>query len=93
MENQVEKAFDFLCKRNPFDIEQVNYVCLLMNYQKAMGDQAIVDLAGFYMFALEHYEGDSVDHQIKSTFAHDFNDYKDKFMSPRSEGYGEYFDL
>ncbi len=87
---KAEQAFEFLCKRNQLDVEQITWVLLLMEFQEHKGDDAIVALAGFYLYAIENK---IPHHKIVGTFAHDLSGRKDQWCEPRSSDYGQFFDL
>jgi hypothetical protein len=87
-ETTTEKAFDFLCKRNPLDVNQITYVLLLMEFQDYKGDEAIEALAGFYLYAIENK---LPRHEIAGTFAHDLSGRKDEWCEPRSSDYRQFW--
>lgn len=95
MKEHAKFAFDFLCKRNPFHIidemTQIQYVCHLLDFQKIFGDEGIIALAGFYLYAIKEKLGDEATKAIKTTFVHDLKGMHEKGMLPRSSAYGEVF--
>lgn len=92
MNTSVEHAFDYLAKRNPFDnISQSEYIFQLMEYQDKKGDDAIIALAGFYLFVITELTIEKRTHAILSTFSHDLNGRNDKYMLPRSSSYKDVF--
>jgi hypothetical protein len=81
-----DKAFDFLAKRNPFEISQGEWINLLLKYSEVQGVKAVIDLAGFYDWCVAN-EKDG----ILVTFAHDFNEMGKEWFLPRTNGYAEFF--
>lgn len=92
MEKQTQAAFDFLCSRNPLDIEQSTYVFLLMDFIAIQGEAALQGLAGFYIWTIENIEGEDQEGLIASTFAHDLGGMREKFMLPRSDDYKQFWE-
>jgi len=92
MNTPLEHALNFLAKRNPFDnLRQSQYVALLMEYQEKKGDDAIIALAGFYVFAVTKLPPEKRREAILTTFSHDLNGRDDKWMLPRSTNYKDVF--
>lgn len=89
---QTEIAMSFLCKRNPLDIPQSDYVFLLMDFQEKHGDHALEALAGFYIYSIEHIGGQKGSQAIDTTFAHDLGSLNQKHVLPRSSGYKQFWD-
>lgn len=91
MNNSVNAAFSFLCKRMPsdWDCPHWKYVSMLMEFQDKKGDEAIEGLAGFYLFAIRNIKGDDGSKAIHTTFAHDLNERNDAHSLPRSDSYAE----
>lgn len=94
--NTVEAALDFLCSRNIFSdsLTQMDWVCLLMDFQQKKGDDALKALAGFYLWVIKNTGVDcriqteeEQTRALKSTFAHDLNGRNDEGMLPRSDNY------
>ncbi len=92
METSLEKAFTFLCKRNLLDIDQSEYVSMLMEFQDEKGDYAIEALAGFYIWTINNVSGEKQDQALLETFTHDLIGRNDKFCLPRSNAYKEFWD-
>lgn len=90
-----ETAMHFLCRRNPFeDIEQIQWVYLLMDTQDKLGDEAIIGLAGFYLWAIGvTNEGKPADSTaaIMECFSHDIGERNTKCMLPRSDSYQKFW--
>lgn len=82
-------AFEFLCKRNPLDLSQSEYVFMLMEFQEIHGDLAIQALAGAYIYAIDKLEADKSSEFILQVFSHDLGDRKEPCMLPRSSEYTE----
>lgn len=90
MKNTTQKAFDFLAKRNPFDLPQAEYIFQLMEFQNQKGDDAIEALAGLYLYAIDN-KGKESSRMIETTFAHDLSGRNDKWCEPRSTHYREFW--
>jgi len=90
MKKPVSIALEFLAQRNPFDVSQAEWVIMLMDFTDIHGEDALIALAGFYIYAIKEM-GEKSTHAIKSTFMHDVMGRKDRFMCPRSSAYGEIF--
>lgn len=83
-----EMAITFLSKRNPFDdVSPTEYSFLLMEFQENKGDEAIEGLAGFYIYAINHFRGEKQHTAIKTTFAHDLNGRNEKSCEPKTSSY------
>lgn len=87
-----KRAIRFLSERNvlaDMGVSQSTYVLMLMDYIANKGEDALQALAGFYVWSIDHHEDDEDKRSrlIRSTFAHDLGEQKDKWMSPRSASY------
>lgn len=83
-----EHAITFICKRNPLDeIDQHDFVFMLMEFQDIHGDEAVQGLAGFYCYAIDKIGGRKGSEAIQETFRHDLYGRKEKGMLPRSADY------
>lgn len=88
-QTSAELAMNFLCKRNPLDIEHSNYVFLLMDFMIKKGEDAIEGLAGAYLFAIRKYKGNKQNDVILEVFNHDLGERNIPTSLPRSDGYKE----
>lgn len=78
----------YLSKNNPFDdIEHQDYIMLLIDMARFKGEDSLEALAGFHIWAQTNICEDRRKHAIKSTFAHDLNERKNKTTLPRSSEY------
>lgn len=94
MKKTASLALEFLASRNPFaedQIQRIQWVMMLMDFTDIHGEDALIGLAGFYIYAIKEIKGDKGSNAIKSTFAHDVIGRKDRHMLPRSIAFGEYF--
>lgn len=87
-------ASTFLSTRNPFDeVDQNKWIWLLTQYQEKFGDEGLIALAGFYIYAVQEIGGDRGSNAIQETFNHDIYGMNDKHMLPRSSSYEQFFKL
>lgn len=88
-----DRAFTFLSERMPldFNLERIDWVVLLMDFQEKKGDEALEALAGAYVWAIDNLTGGKQSSTIKNFFAHDLNGRNDEHCLPRSSSYGKFW--
>lgn len=85
---ETQDAFLLLSKANPLDVDQGKYISLLLGFLNYKGEEALLKLAGFYIYMTGTEGRDDEDgSMLKSTFAHDLYGAEDRFMLPRSDSY------
>lgn len=74
------------------DLDRGWFVLSLMDFSDIHGDDALVDLCGFYLWCFDNIEDpDKRMAAIQTTFAHDIRNMRDRGFMPRSSGYSESF--
>ena len=97
MKDETKKAFEFLCERWTVlilckEMTRQKFMFMLMDFMERHGEDAVIALAGFYMFVINSnkHTPDSKRSMLYSTFTHDLFDLG-QYMLPRSSDYAYFW--
>jgi len=72
-----------------YDVGVMKAFSLLISFELTHGKKAVIDLFAFIMWMdVNESNEEKKMMMVKSTIGHDLNGHNDKFMLPRSDGYG-----